>query len=91
MIARLETMVLMGMDLPVDAIRRQIAGGVDFFVHVGRRRDKSRKLLEIDEVCGMENGEVALSTVLSLSEEKGGVVWKKRNPVRYTEKFLSYS
>lgn len=91
MIARLETMVLMGMDLPVDAIRRQIAGGVDFFVHVGRRRDKSRKLLEIDEVCGMENGEVALSTVLSLSEEKGGVVWKKKNPVRYTEKFLSYS
>ena len=91
MIARLETMVLMGMDLPVDAIRRQIAGGVDFFVHVGRRRDKSRKLLEIDEVCGMENGEVALSTVLSLSEEKGGVVWTKKNPVRYTEKFLSYS
>jgi len=91
MIARLETMVLMGMDLPVDAIRRQIAGGVDFFVHVGRRRDRSRKLLSIDEVCGMEKGEVNLSTVLSLSEEKGGVVWKKVNPVRCTEKFLSYS
>ena len=91
MIARLETMVLMGMDLPVEAIRRQIAGGVDFFVHVGRRRDRSRKLLSIDEVCGIENGEVVLSTVLSLSEEKGGVVWKKKNPVSCTEKFLSYS
>ncbi len=91
MIARLETMVLMGMDLPVEAIRRQIAGGVDFFVHVGRRRDRSRKLLSIDEVCGIEKGEVVLSTVLSLSEEKGGVVWKKKNPVRCTEKFLSYS
>ena len=67
MIARLETMVLMGMDLPVEAIRRQIAGGVDFFVHVGRRRDRSRKLLSIDEVCGIEKGEVVLSTVLSLS------------------------
>ena len=47
MLARLEVMVLMGMDLPLEAIRRQIASGVDILIHLGRMRDKSRKVLEI--------------------------------------------
>ena len=55
MLSRLETMVLMGVDLPLEAIRRQIASGVDILVHLGRMRDKSRKLLEVTEVCGFEN------------------------------------
>ena len=52
MISRLETMVLMGMQLPLEAIRRQIASGVDIMVHLGRRKDKKRRVLEISEVTG---------------------------------------
>lgn len=52
LLSRLETMVLMGMDLPVAAIRQQIASAVDIIIHLGRLRDKSRKVLEVAEVCG---------------------------------------
>ena len=51
MLSRLETMTLMGVDLPLEAIRRQIASGVDILIHLGRMRDKSRKVLEITEIC----------------------------------------
>ena len=51
-LARLETMVLMGIELPVSAIRRQIASGIDIMVHLGRMRDGSRKVLEIVEITG---------------------------------------
>lgn len=60
-ISRLETMVLMGMELPLQAIRRQIASGIDLIVYLGRLRDKSRRLLEITEVTGMEGEQVALN------------------------------
>lgn len=63
MIARLETMVLMGMEIPIPAIRGQIAGGIDLFVHLGRLRDRSRKVLEIVEVDGIENSNVKLNTI----------------------------
>ena len=53
MMARLETMVLMGMDLPIPAIRGQLSSGLDLVVHLGRLRDRSRKLLEVDEVYGI--------------------------------------
>lgn len=60
-VTRLETMVLMGMELPLQAIRRQIASGVDLIVYLGRLRDKSRRLLEITEVTGMEGEQVELN------------------------------
>lgn len=63
MISRVETMVLMGMSLPLEAVRRQIASGIDLMVHLGRQKDKSRKVLEITEVLGYENGEVKLQTL----------------------------
>ena len=47
MLSRLETMVIMGMEIPIAAIRRQIASGIDLMVHLSRMRDKSRKVLEI--------------------------------------------
>ncbi len=53
MLSRLETMILMGMDLPLPAIRRQLASGIDVIVHLGRLRDRTRKLLEICEVTGL--------------------------------------
>ncbi|MCR5675552.1 MAG: CpaF family protein [Lachnospiraceae bacterium] len=52
MLARLETMILMGMDLPLPAIRGQLASGIDVIVHLGRLRDRTRKLLEISEITG---------------------------------------
>ncbi|MCD8241149.1 MAG: CpaF family protein [Lachnospiraceae bacterium] len=67
-ISRLETMVLMGMELPLQAIRRQIASGIDLIVYLGRLRDKSRRLLEITEVTGMEGEQVALNPLFSFRE-----------------------
>ena len=91
MIARLETMVLMGMELPLAAIRRQIAGGVDLIVHLGRLRDKSRRVLSVSEVVGYEQGEVLLSVLYEFQEtgEKNGRVqgiWKKTGELVHTEK-----
>ncbi len=70
MLARLENMVLMGMDLPLTAIRQQIASGVDLIVHLGRLRDKSRRVLEIMEITGFERNEILLNP-LFLFEENG--------------------
>ena len=60
MIKRLETMVLMGMELPLLAVRQQIASGIDILVHLGRTRDKKRRVLEIAEIIGIEDSEVIL-------------------------------
>lgn len=70
MLARLENMVLMGMELPLAAIRQQIASGVDIIVHLGRLRDKSRKVLEITELTGCEGNEIKRNP-LFLFEETG--------------------
>ena len=83
MLARLENMVLMGMDLPLTAIRRQIASGVDILIHLGRMRDRSRKLLEISEVCGYEDGEIKIQPLYQWQEEKGLV---KMEPLMHREK-----
>lgn len=68
MISRLETMVLMGQDMPVEAIRKQIASAIDIIVQLGRLRDKTRKVLEIVEIIGYENSEVKLSTLYTFVE-----------------------
>ena len=71
MLSRLETMTLMGIELPLEAIRRQIASGVDILVHLGRMRDKSRKVLEITEVCGFEQGEIRTQPLYRWQEGRG--------------------
>ncbi len=71
MLSRLETMVLMGIELPLDAIRRQIASGIDILVHLGRLRDKSRKVLQIIEITGYENGEIRFNNLFEYEEKKG--------------------
>ena len=71
MLSRLETMTLMGVDLPLEAIRRQIASGVDILIHLGRMRDRSRKVLEITEVCGFEDHEIKTRTLYRWQEGKG--------------------
>lgn len=76
MLSRLETMVLMGIELPVSSIRRQIASGIDIMVHLGRLRDKSRKVLEIAELTGyrQETGEILINRLYEFQEsgERGG-------------------
>lgn len=73
-LGRLEMMVLMGMDLPLSAIRQQIASGIDIIVHLGRLPDKSRRVLEIVELDGICDGEIMLSPLYQLKECEGD--WK---------------
>ena len=68
--SRLETMILMAVELPVYAIRRQISSGVDIIIHLGRLRDKTRKVLEIVEIDKFENNEIALNTLFQFEETK---------------------
>lgn len=91
-IARLETMVLMGMELPLQAIRRQIASGIDLIVYLGRLRDKSRRLLEITEVIGMEGEQIVLNPLFSFQETEeisGRIngIQKKVGDMKNIEKF----
>lgn len=65
---RIETMVIMGQDMPLPAIRQQIASGIDIIVQLGRLRDKSRRVLEIAEVDGIKNGEIILNTLYKFQE-----------------------
>ncbi|MDX9871726.1 MAG: CpaF family protein [Clostridia bacterium] len=69
MLRRLETMTLLGASLPLAAIRQQIASAVDLMIHLGRLRDKSRRVLEITEVTGYREGEIVLNPLFIFREE----------------------
>lgn len=69
MMSRLESMVLMGLELPLGAIRRQIASGIDILVHLGRLRDRTRKVLQIVEIVGFENGEIVMNPIYEFQEK----------------------
>ncbi len=68
MLSRLETMILTGANMPLEAIRQQIASAVDVMVHLGRLRDKSRRVLEIVEVKGYSHGEIILNPLFEFQE-----------------------
>ena len=70
MLSRLETMVLSAADLPLAAIRSQISSAVDIMIHLGRLRDKSRKVLSIAEVGDCINGEIKLNPLYEFREQK---------------------
>lgn len=94
MLSRLETMVLMGMEIPLPAIQRQIASAIDIIVHLGRLRDKSRKVLEIVEVLGYENEEIQLQTLYEFQERQvvDGKIqgeWVKIHEIQKKEKLLA--
>lgn len=92
MITRLETMVLMGVELPLAAIRGQIASAIDIIIHLGRLRDRSRKVLSIQEVTGLdERGNVTLSVLYQFQETgvvDGKITGKLEeiNPLKKKEK-----
>ncbi len=94
MLSRLETMVLMGMDIPLPAIQRQIASAIDIIIHLGRLRDKSRKVLRIVEILGYENNQIQMQTLYEFEERQfiDGKIqgeWVKVNEIQKREKLLA--
>ena len=94
MLHRLETMMMMGIDLPLQAIQRQIASALDVIIHLGRLRDRSRRVLQIDEVLGYEDGRVRTRTLYEFKEEgmkdekiKGSLV--KADEIENRDKLLA--
>ena len=69
MLHRLETMMMMGIDLPFQAIQRQIASALDIIIHLGRLRDKSRRVLQIEEILGYSDGKIRTKTLYEFREE----------------------
>lgn len=96
MLSRLETMVLTGADIPLEAIRQQIASAVDIIIQLSRLRDHSRRTVEISEVAGYQNGEIVLNPLYRFEERGedesgrvlGGLV-RTKNKMLHTQKFLS--
>ena len=91
---RLETMVLQGaVELPIDAIRQQIASGIDIIIHLSRLRDKSRKTMEITEVVKYKDGEIILNPLYVFKEDENstlehvsGTLIRTENPLINTFK-----
>ena len=90
MLFRLENMMLMGREIPLTAIRQQIASGIDIIIHLGRQRDRTRKVLEITELCGLENGNIRLNPLFVYQEtgqkEDGSVLGSLRRQGRLCHK-----
>lgn len=87
MLSRLETLVLMGMDIPLMAVRRQIASALEIIVHLGRLRDKTRKVLEIVEVLDIKDGEIETRPLYVFEEEgedENGKVIGSLKPTKYS-------
>lgn len=91
MLSRIETMVLMGMDMPLPAIQGQIASAIDIIVHLGRLRDRSRKVLEIMEVLSFQDGKIQTNLLFQFeeSEEKEGKIygtWEQKGNLIHRDK-----
>lgn len=84
MLRRMETMVLQGADLPLSSIRNMIASAIEIMVHLGRTKDHKRRVLEISEVTGVENGEIQLKTLYQYN----GEVLEKLSNLSREEKLL---
>ena len=88
MMSRLETMVLSGSELPLAAVRSQIASAIDIVVHLSRMRDHSRKVTEISEITGVENGEIVMNPLYVFEESEESTVEKLCGGLRRTENRL---
>jgi pilus assembly protein CpaF len=91
-LSRLETMCLMsGMDLPVRAIREQIAAAIDVIVQQERMRDGSRKIISVTEVQGMEGDVITMSQIFEFQQTgyEGGRVIGRLRPTGIRPKFMS--
>lgn len=86
MITRLEAMYLQAMDIPLEAVKRQIASGIDIMIHLERGRDGKRRVKEINEIIGVKNGVIELREIFGL--EYDGHFYKliKKNSLLNIEK-----
>ncbi|PKM57141.1 MAG: pilus assembly protein [Firmicutes bacterium HGW-Firmicutes-3] len=95
MLSRLETMVLTGSAMPLEAIRQQIASAVEVMVHLGRLRDKSRKVLEVVEIVTYKDGHVVMNPLYTFQEDEQstdeavcGQLVRSGNQLKNREKLL---
>ena len=84
MLRRMETMVLQGAELPLSSIRNMIASAIEIMVHLGRSKDHKRRVMEISEVIGVENGEIQLKKLYQYN----GEVLEKLSDLSREEKLL---
>ena len=89
MLRRLETMVLMAVDMPVSAIRSQIASAIDVVVHLGRLRDRSRCVLEICEVLGVKEEQYELRTLFRFEETGIGMKDRVEGSLSFQEPLVN--
>ena len=94
MLSRLETMVLSGAPLPLEAIRQQIASAIEIIIHLSRLRDKSRRTMEITEVVGYKDGQILLNPLYEFKESKEtsqnkvvGTLTRTTNKMVHIDKF----
>lgn len=95
-ISRIEVMTLMGAEeMPLKAIRQQVASGIDIIVQLGRLRDKSRRVLEISEIDSFSDGEIMLNSLYHFEEsgvdEDGRILGQlvKTGTLRHTQKLCA--
>lgn len=91
MLSRIETMMLTASSFPIEAIRGQIASAIDIIVHLGRLKDRSRKILEITEVAGFQNGEIMLNPLFVyeiIKDKEGDRLMRTENPLKNTSKLI---
>lgn len=69
MLSRLESLVLMGADIPLLSVQKQMASAIDIIVHLGRLRDRSRRVLEITEIIGFDKGDIKLNPIYRFVEK----------------------
>ncbi len=98
MLSRIETMVLMGMEIPLAAVRGQIASGIDVVVHLGRLRDRSRKVMEVCEIekeIDPVTGRIGVNTLFRFEEAAGSTdekiigKWRKTGELKAVEKLMA--
>lgn len=90
MLRRMETLALTGMDIPLQAVRSQIASAVEIIVQLGRLRDKSRRVLAIQEVVGMEGGEIVLHPLFQFEETADSTMEEVRGKLVFQGDFLRH-
>lgn len=95
MMARIETMIQFGnLSLSPEAVRSQIASAIDIVVHLSRLRDRTRRVVEIAETCGVRDGQVSLHTLYVFREEgeEDGIIqgsWEKTGILQKTQKLAA--
>ncbi len=87
MLYRLETMILMGMDLPAQAVRRQLVSGIDLMIHLGRLPDKRRVVMEISEIDRFVDDQILLNPLFQFQEQETGQ-WIRCGSLHHKEKLL---